>query len=91
MEYTQSSRRSLEEMILSINNTLKSLLRDALPKNDYDLERTLLETSVPLYVITPTYPRMTQLSEITRTGQVLKVIILSGFTYTTFDRTGHCR
>ena len=35
--------------------------------------RRALEDAVKLYIITPTFPRINQISEITRVGQSIKV------------------
>ena len=74
----QSELLKVHQLFLSINNTLQDILlqEENMPGRSWseeDKEKRQLESSVPLYVITPTYPRMTQLSEITRIGQVLKV------------------
>ena len=41
-----------------------------------------LERSVPLYVITPTYPRRSQMADMTRLGQTLKVQFYCTVKYT---------
>ena len=66
----------LKQLLLSMNKTLQELHQKIMPptSSPEEREKRKLEESVPLYVITPTYPRMTELSEITRTGQVLKVL-----------------
>ena len=40
-------------------------------------EERLLEETVPLYIVTPTYPRLEQIPDMTRLGQTLKVKIQS--------------
>lgn len=71
----ESTELELKHMLLTINSTLQEIRQEKLQRfsSPEEKEKRQLEDSVPLYVITPTYPRMTELSEITRTGQVLKV------------------
>ena len=42
------------------------------PSQNTEEELHPLEKSVPLYIITATYPRLEQLAELTRLGQTLK-------------------
>ena len=72
----QRDMEDTKELLSQLNSKLDRLLesrQQVSDKAELQSEADRLLDEVPLYVITPTYPRMTQLSEITRLGQALKV------------------
>ena len=60
----------LAESLLQNNSSIKSC--DPVPEKNKEDDWHPLEKSVPLYIITATYPRLEQLAELTRLGQTLK-------------------
>jgi hypothetical protein len=66
------SKNETDQLVQALQLAQSSEAPESAPTKEEEAEAELVR-KVPLYLITPTYPRMTQMAEITRLGQTLKV------------------